>query len=357
MSASPLANDEIAQLIHKQTEVLAQVTQAIHKQNELLEKGNKNTNMISTATKAFEMRQCQSSGEATDAIRMSEFYYRGESAQLSSNAQQRFLEMLYEEGTTDGVEYHKLFGDKDTRRAELATVVFYETVMSKGTVKPYNTFQTSTDQMRALLKLMPSFRKVMMENAKAKDRELGPVKVEGLLHGSYEARIKGAIGPIPSGLQMLHEMVLGMDKQYRPVPKSHPDAETPLCEYDLLPEQIKAEIEMAINMGLVTSDNKAIAATELVFTWCTTIAELSDKQWDLDEEEYLNKKAKSNAEAEKRAELNKNIMARHIENNYKELHAITEKHEKLQTKWAAAKETAKASGKQTTAEASDEPQA
>ena len=314
----------------------------------------------SLATKAYnaEFRQCHSSGESTDVIRMCEFHYRGESALLSSHTQRHLVQMMYEEGHLDGVEYHKVFGDKDTRRAELATVVFYKTLEDK--MKPYNIFDSGAEHMHALLKYMPSFRKMASEMAKKMDMEISTENREQLSHGSYTDRIKIALGQLPDALHYLHELVMPLNKQHQPVPKiPDEDAEMTPDPYESLPKSIKATIEAAQHGGLVSREDKSLATTELVVKWCRRIAELSDKQWEIEQDEYFNKKNTAPAQAEhgeKRLELDNQIIARLQETACPEYDAINKTYEELQAKKASEK-AAKQAAKKAEAEASGEQEA
>ena len=343
---APAIEELLQKLIEQQ--ILANEQQA--RANALLE---------SLSTKAYnaEMRQCHSSGESTDVIRMSEFFYRAESALLSSHTQRHLVQMMYDEGGLNGVEYHKVFGDKDTRRAELATVIFYKTFEDK--IKPYNIFESGTEHMHALLKYMPSFRKMALENAKKMDMEVSTENREQLSFGPYTERIKMALGPLPEPLHYLHELVLPLNKQHQPIPKiTDEDDEPTLDPYESLPKSIKATIEAAQHGGLVSREDKSLATTQLVVKWCSTIAELSDKQWEIEQDEYFNKKREAHAQAEdseKRLEMDKNIIAR-IETACPEYTNINKTYEELQAKKASEK-AAKQAAKKAEAEASGEQEA
>ena len=322
---------------------------------QLLEQSTRTNELLQAlATKAYnaELRQCHASGECTDAIRMGEFYYRAESALLSSHTQRTLVEMLYESGGLEGVEYHKVFGDKDTRRAELAAVVFYKTFHEKK--KPYNIFETATEHMHEMLKDMPSFRKMALENARKIDREIGEQNKEKLSFGPYVERIQQALGELPLALQLLHDLMRPLDKQHKPLPKIREEHADDIEDaYEHLPKDIKAFIEYAETSGLVSSGDKSLATTELVVKWCREIAELSTKQWELEEDEYFDKTKMNWADAEdyaSRQEVDKKILSRRFETSFPEYDAINKKHERLLAKKAAEK----AAEKTATAEASGE---
>ena len=76
------------------------------------------------------------------------------------------------------------------------------------------------------------------------------------------------------------------------------DAAATLDSYENLPKTIKATIEAAQQGGLVSTEDKSLATTQLVVMWCSTIAELSDKQWEIEQDEYFNKKREADAQAE-----------------------------------------------------------
>ena len=341
--------------------LLEQQIRAIEQQaraNELQARANELLESLSTKAYNAEMRQCHSSGESTDVIRMSEFFYRAESALLSSHTQRHLVQMMYDEGGLNGVEYHKVFGDKDTRRAELATVIFYKTFEDK--IKPYNIFESGTEHMHALLKYMPSFRKMALENAKRMDMEVSTENREQLSFGSYTDRIKFVLGQLPDALYYLHELVMPLNKQHKPLPKiPDEDAEATLDPYENLPKSIKATIEAAQQGGLVSTEDKSLATTQLVVMWCSTIAELSDKQWEIEQDEYFNKKREADAQAEdikKRLKEDERIIARIVETACPEYTKINKTYEELQAKKASEK-AAKQAAKKAEAEASGEQEA
>ena len=303
------------------------------------------------STKAYnaEMRQCHTSGQSTDAIRMAEFFFRAESALLSSHTQRSLVEMMYCEGSLDGVEYQKVFGDKDTRRGELATVVFYLHVIEKR--PPYNIFSTGSEHMHDMLKYMPSFRQMMLAEARRVDLELGPEKVQQLPFGSYEKRISEGLGELPFGLDMLLQLVHPLDKQYRPVPRVRDedarDAEGALDPYESLPKKIKELIHWAETCGFVSSGDKKQSTTELVVKWCTHLGELCDMEWELEQDAFQawKKSKKADEESWKRAELDKTMLNRHFELWFPEHDKIRQNYDLLQARKAAEKAAAEAAEK------------
>ena len=101
------------------------------------------------------------------------------------------------------------------------------------------------------------------------------------------------------GLQLLHDAMMPLDKQHRPLPKSPEEyAFDPEYAYEHLPQAIKEFIEYGEKSGLVSSGDKGLATTELVVKWRREIAELSTKQRELEEDEYFDKSMKDWADAE-----------------------------------------------------------
>ena len=260
--------------------------------------------------------------------------------------------MLYVTGASSGVEYETIYGDKDTRRIEMCVAVFW-----KGHETPeaflYNVFEPSTEHMTDLLRLMPSFRKMAKGVAKTKDAELGEAAVAKLAFKSYEARIKEALGDLPVGLEMLHELVHPVNKAYKVQPKVlDKDAEGTVDPYENLPESIEDFIEWAQANGLVSREDKGVAATELVVKWCEAIGEFSDKQWTVQKYEYEAKRAQRDTKAEKqRHEVDKQILRRRFEEFFPKYTKITEKYDELQAKLKAER----AAWKKSAAEAKAEP--
>ena len=145
----------------------------------------------------------------------------------------------------------------------------------------------------------------MLELAKAKDAELGPLQVAELPHGSYEKRVSEALPPLPEAVQRLNDVVLPLNKQFeavKPVSSfSEFDKKSEL--YERIPKKAKELIERLILAGATSSPNKAVAVTEVLVKWCWHIKKTAEMQFELEQEDY---KKKCRMEAEPDAEEQRN---------------------------------------------------
>ena len=111
-------------------------------QNKLVEGQNKLLEVITYQTKVLEkvadkisnveMRQCATSGEGTDASRMTSHYFRGNSALWAKHIKSMIVEMVVSENSIKAMQYKGIVNKKDKRRGELLTAVFYQTAIKKS---------------------------------------------------------------------------------------------------------------------------------------------------------------------------------------------------------------------------------
>ena len=263
----------------------------------MLEKQNE---YIGDKISIVEMRQCQANAEKTDASRMTSSYFKAENALWSSSAKASTLEMIYKSGDLSSIGYQGIFSDKDERRIELATALFYKTYVL-GETHLYNIFADDGEPPEPLFKLMPSFRREMLQLAKDKDSELSTRAGEhqGQL-GPYYKRIQGALDEIPADLQYLHEMVLSVNKQFEPITKiSRDDAPSAHNVYQLIPEKAQSFIDWHKRNGTCSStEDKKLEVTECIVKWCWEIKKLTNKAAKLRTWEYNAKRAKYDETAE-----------------------------------------------------------
>ena len=280
-----------------------------------------------------EMRQTHASGESTDIARMAEAYFSANSAQFSSHHQKLLLEMVYTKGEIDAVEYHGLFHDKDVRRKEIAVAVAW-TTLEMETKNFYDLYQTtSCEHMHSLFKLMPSFREMLLFNARTRDREMTPEARNELPFGTYEDRISRALGELPSGLVLLHDLCHPLDTKWQVCPKQHQVESIPEDDaYELLPKSVKTYVSWAragnlVKAGATTGE----AVTQALVKWTDIVHILAEKTSELQKAEWYAQYDEYDKEAEaKREEHATACVLRYLEGNRPSLHKIVKDHEKLQ---------------------------
>ena len=104
-------------------------------QNKLLEVMTYQTHVLEKVADKIsnvEMRQCATSGEGTDASRMTSHYFRGNSALWAKHIKSMIVEMVVSENSIKAMQYKGIFNKKDKRRGELLTAVFYQTAIKKS---------------------------------------------------------------------------------------------------------------------------------------------------------------------------------------------------------------------------------
>ena len=219
----------------------------LHLGKQILEQGreqNRVLGKIHEKAHHAESKQFQQGGEETDARRSLQCWARGESALLPRHVQQKLVQMAYEHGTCEAAELTSPFAAKDKRRIELATAVFWKGFQGREPFL-FNVFNSGGDNLGGLTRLMPSFRNMMLEAAAQADVQLGEEAASRLPCGKQHARIGHVLGEFPEGLQALHEVVLPVDRKWRPVLQVR-DAEAEAYQwypYDSLPDSIKRFID------------------------------------------------------------------------------------------------------------------
>ena len=306
---------------------------------QILEQGREQNRVLDKIhEKAYhaESRQFQQGGEATDAVRNLQFWARGDSALLSSHVQEKLVQMVYEHGDCEAVEHSSPTAAKDKRRIELATVVFWKGSQGHEPFL-YDVFSGRGDNMRGLLELMPSVRKMLLEAAAQADVQLGESAASGLPFGKQRARIDDALGELPEGLQALHELVLPVDRKWRPdVQVRDAEAAAHFDTYDKLPQGIKRFIGLGQTAGLASRRCIRVAATEMVVKWCRHISELCYKQWALDLATLREAEAQTDAaEEQQRRQVDKRLIEGFLATEYPLYRKISEDYDALLVERAA----------------------
>ena len=317
--------EKLCKLAEKQVEQNKKIIEKL----EVLEKQNE---YIGDKISIAEMRQCQANAQGTDASRMTSSYFKAENALWSSSAKASTLEMIYKSGDLSSIGYQGIFSDKDERRIELATALFYKTYVL-GETHLYNIFADDGEPPEPLFKLMPSFRREMLQLAKERDSELGTRAGEhqGQL-GPYYNRIQGALGEIPADLQYLHEMALSVNKQFEPITKiSRDDAPSAHNVYQQIPEKAQSFIDWHKGNGTCSStEDKKLEVTECIVKWCWEIKKLTNKAAKLRTWEYNAKRAKyDHAAQHEKLAREEGLIEFHVKSEFPKLLKIYEDYDKM----------------------------
>jgi methyl-accepting chemotaxis protein len=117
--------EQQTKMIEQQTKLIEQQTKMIEEQSKMLEKASKRDEKVAWETQArmnkmqdlgknAEMRQCQTSGEGTDACRMADCYVRGQSASISRTTETARVKYVIERCSGEGLRYRDVFSKKDS---------------------------------------------------------------------------------------------------------------------------------------------------------------------------------------------------------------------------------------------------
>ena len=307
----------------------------VEQQNKIIEqlqKLGKQNEYIGETISIAEMRQCQANAQGTDASRMTSSYFKAENALWSSSAKASTLEMIYKSGDLSSIGYQGIFSDKDERRIELATALFYKTYVL-GETHLYNIFADDGEPPEPLFKLMPSFRREMLQLAKERDSELSTRAGEhqGQL-GPYFERIQGALNEIPADLQHLHEMVLPINTKFEPVAKiSREDAPSTPNVYEMIPDKVKTFVKMIQGVDMCSkTEDKKLEITECIVKWCWTIEKLANKAAKLRTWEYEAKRAKyDHAAQDEKTAREEGFLEFHVKAEFPNLLKIYEDYDKM----------------------------
>ena len=229
-----------------------------------------------------EMRQCQTTGEATDASRMTSNYLRAQSALWSTHTKQVILETVVTKGNLASIQYQGIFSEKDKRRSELLAAIFYQSLCKNDEVL-YNAFSEQDESCDKLFKLLPSFRNELTEEAVKKG-------LEGIYE--YEKKFKNAIGEIPGELQAIYDFILPVNKQFEPIlPSASAQRAESAKTVNALSKKAKDFFKWAKTSGLSTSDNESENKTVAIVKYCWNLAELHKREYALNVHKYLVKRA------------------------------------------------------------------
>ena len=113
------------QILEHHSKMLEQQVEAFKSFQNHVEKASKKTEKAIWQVMAFmtkiqdlaanaEMRQCQTSGEGTDACRMADCYVRGQSASISRNTEKTLVKYVIERCSGEGLRYRDVFSKKDS---------------------------------------------------------------------------------------------------------------------------------------------------------------------------------------------------------------------------------------------------
>ena len=269
-----------------------------------------------------------------DGARMTGLYFASGSALWSSSSKSSILEMIYKTGDLSSMAYEGIFSDKDERRGELSTALFYKTYV-RGEVVMFDAFQESGQGAEELFALMPTFRRELLALAKEKDIELGEQKIKELSFGSYFKRIQEALDELPADLQHLHDVTLPLNKQFEPVfmDSSQNDQSVPNVD-EHIPEKVKTFVEWCKGCEVCSENvNKQIEITECIVSWNWFISQTARKQAKMEKAEHDAKRAKYDKKAEAaKAAKQESLLEVHVKQKFPKLHEINEAYKLLDAK-------------------------
>ena len=280
-----------------------------------------------------EMRQCQTTGEATDASRMTSKYLRAESALWSRHTKQTILETLVTKGSLASIQYQGIFSEKDKRRSELLAAIWYQSWV-KNDETLYNAFSDHDENCDKLFSFLPSFRNELLDEAVKKGLEGCP---------EYEKKLKNAIGEIPGELQAIYDFILPVNKQWEPVLPSASAQRAESAEtVNVLSEKAKEFFNWAKTSGLSTSDNESEKKTVAIVKYCWNLSELHKRQNALNQHKYLLKRAEIPKEANaKKRDLDEKALENFLSRKFPKHGVINHDYAELKAKAATDEATKK----------------
>ena len=328
--AQPNVDENQNEMGKHQTVLLEQILKATHEMIQHLSCLNEKANCA-------EMRQCLTSGEGTDAARMTGQYICGNSAVWSTTHRARVLEMIYDAGEVQSIEYEGLFLQKDTRRSEFLVAVFWMTFAEKSDKK----FDVRREaEHNKLAPLMATFRREMFERAKQKDIELGPEAVKKLSFGSYETRIREALGDLPKDLLTLSMLAKPVNKQHKIVESVASDTSGEMNNesfyeglYQTLPQDIKRYVEWCATTCQHVDDDVRSKVTHAIVHWSDYMHMFNKKKKELADSKYQKQREEwtesDMAKEAKRYEIEMSMLENYAKQHFSRHRDVLNEHAKL----------------------------
>ena len=307
---------------------------------ELLNRGIGFLEYICEKASCAEMRQCQTTGESTDASRMTSNYLRAQSALWSTHAKQVILETLVTKGNLASIQYQGIFSEKDKRRSELLAAIFYQSFCKNDEVL-YNAFSDQDENCDKLFRLLPSFRNELADEAVKKG-------LEGIFAiGLYEKKFQKAIGEIPGELQAIYDFILPVNKQFEPIlPSASAQRAESAKTVNVLSEKAKEFFKWAKASGLSTSDNESENKTVAIVKYCWNLAELHKRECALNVHKYLTKRAEISKETNaKKRDLDEKLLEGFLSCKFPKHAKINHDYAELKAEAAAEKNADEATKK------------
>ena len=333
-----------------------------------------------------EMRQCQLFGQGTDCSRMTSLYLRGHTALWSEQTRQTIVKMVYNKGI-DSIAYQQIFKAKDEKRIELCAVIFFETLVLKSG-KLYNAFsdrgrpegpaqmapiwgwlchchrrigaicsrpsdrllEEHDENCAKLYKLMPSFRKELIAEARAMDKAIDHATRNNLTKGTYELEITKALGDMPPELEQIINVCLPVNKYYKPETS---DNDLQFDDFDTtkISQAVMEYFNWAGNqLQHEGGNNKRAVATEAITWWCYYLWDVKKANNKIVKADNKAKRRKLDEEAVKKREAateetdmkNKRVINEYFKNINQKYSEILTWAEQIDDKSEAEDETEKA---------------
>ncbi|CAK0863876.1 unnamed protein product [Prorocentrum cordatum] len=326
-------DSQVAALLEQNNKLLQGVTKLLEEQNKLADLQNQSLAYIAEKAGCAEMRQCQASGEATDASRMLGMWCRGSSALYHKNIRGAALASALKNGSLEGIKYEGIFRGKDRRRSGLFCAIFFKTHIERSG-ETFNAFDDADKSVETLFKILPSFRAEFLDEAKTHDAMVGE-KVQMMPKGPAADIVRRVLGEIPADLQALYEIMLPVNKQCKPILPSdsdEPDEDTRAFDaVASVPEAAKPYFEQFQANSIENYENERVLVTEGIVAWCRQIAEFAKKRHELDQHGYFIKRAKMDEDTkyQRKLEYEKNFFDIYVQKKFPSYYKIIEEYKEM----------------------------
>ncbi|CAK0850361.1 unnamed protein product [Prorocentrum cordatum] len=317
-------DSQVIALLEQNNKLLQGVTKLLEEQSKLADLQNQSLAHIAEKAGCAEMRQCQASGEATDASRMSGMRCRGSSALHHKNIRGAALASALKNGSLEGTKYEGIFRGKDRRRSELFCAIFFKTHIERSG-ETFNAFDDADKSVETLFKILPSSRAELLDEAKTHDAMVGE-QVEMMPKGPATDIARRVLGETPADLQALYEIMPPVNKQYKPIlPSDSDEPDEDARAFDTVasvPEAAKPYFEQFQANSIENYENERILVTEGIF---------AKKRHELDQHGCFIRRAKMDEDTkyQKKLEHEKNFFDIYAQKKFPSYYKSIEEHKEM----------------------------
>ncbi|CAK0899977.1 unnamed protein product [Prorocentrum cordatum] len=293
-------DSQVIALLEQNNKLLQGVTKLLEEQGKLADLQNQSLAYIAEEAGCAEMRQCQASGEATDASRMLGMWCRGSSALYHRNIRGAVLASVLKNGSLEGIKYEGIFRGTDRRRSELFCAIFFKAPIERSG-ETFNAFDDADKSVETLFKILPSFRAELLDEAKTQAMVGEKICKRCARSCSQNKQCKPIL---PSDSDEPDEGARAFDKPYF--------------------EQFQAN-------SIENYENERILVTEGIVAWCWQIAEFAKKRHELDQHGHFIKRAKMDEDTkyQKKLEYEKNFFDIYAQKKFPSYYKIIEEYKEM----------------------------